>query len=250
MAQVPQALAQDAAYASEETHLSQKVIEAWWIAENGWDVPNGYNFGNIRYDPNYTNSSYYQGMVGTTPAGFVVYDNAQDGINAFSNFLKQPNYNNIRWTAGASDGAQIQAIAQSPWDSGHYGGDGSSLAAVYNSIDGGGSMAGGNLVGPPIPGTAEWQVAENKQAGASGGFISQIAQMESMQSYNDWAAANKRGGSLDVGAPLAYLADQSGHMGFRIIMVLVGLLLVIFGLVVIVKDSGMSGGNMPPVIPV
>lgn len=117
---IPSDLAGYAAQAAQLTGLDSSVILSQWISENGWKVPGGYNFGNIMVPGTHTLKSYGSGS---------------EGVQAYADFLKNnSNYVGVLETAGKTPEAQLRAIYTSPWDEGHYGGDGSRLVNVYNSV--------------------------------------------------------------------------------------------------------------------
>lgn len=123
MASIPGDLAGAASQASSLTGLNSNVILAQWIAENGYTVPKNNNFGNIM-------------IPGTNTVQ--TYPTIAAGVAAYANFLKNnSNYAGIMSSAGGTPTNQLAAIIASPWDEGHYGGDGSNLTNVYNSITGG-----------------------------------------------------------------------------------------------------------------
>ncbi len=120
MSTIPAELSNYAAQASYLTKLDKNVILSQWIAENGWTVPKGYNFGNI--------------MSNGKP---VVYASATDGLTAYASLINSGSYyDKVRASVTDTPTAQLKAIASSPWDAGHYGGDGSTLTNVYNSVTG------------------------------------------------------------------------------------------------------------------
>jgi len=122
VATIPFELSNYATQASSLTGLNKSVILAQWISENGWKVPTGYNFGNIMKPGTHTLETYSSGSA---------------GVQAYANFLKNnSNYNGVMATAGSTPESQLKAIVASPWDAGHYGGDGSLLTNVYNSVTG------------------------------------------------------------------------------------------------------------------
>jgi hypothetical protein len=121
MATIPNDLNFYAIQAASQTGLDYKVILSQWIAENGWTTPKNFNFGNIMVPGTHTVETYSNGLA---------------GVDAYVKFLQQSNYKGIMATAGGTPTAQMAAIVASPWDAGHYGGDGSSLVNVYNSVAG------------------------------------------------------------------------------------------------------------------
>lgn len=235
MTTVPAELDYYAQEASSATGLSKKVIEAQWIAENGWNVPQGYNFTNIRYDSNYSNSGFYKGVVGHPAQGqFVQYDNGDDGVGAYDLFLDQPNYAGVRMASSGTDSQQMEAIARSPWDEGHYtasdpalgkwsGVYGGKLFAVYDSIDG---------VSSGYSPTDAWNttVANDSGGPSSSGtdFFQQISQLETIQSYDYWSQAN---GDTGLTSHIDYGLSQVPAIGFRSLSILLGIVFVVFGLV-------------------
>lgn len=135
MPTIPADLENYASQAASLTGLDKNVILAQWISENGWATPAGYNFGNI--------------MSNGKPA---IYSSPSAGVAAYANLINTGSYySGVRASVGQDAQTQIQAIASSPWDAGHYGGNGSILANVYNSIMGASIALPSGIQGPPTP---------------------------------------------------------------------------------------------------
>lgn len=136
---IGQLSADQAAYAQQvasATGLDADVVRAWIGSESGWGVTKpAHNYLNIGPGRQYStvdqaataaaqllgSSSYYTGIRNAVPAGPV---------------------------------AQVDAIQQSPWDAGHYGGH--RLMDVYNALVGNGGPAPATGAMPAswtIPGT-------------------------------------------------------------------------------------------------
>jgi hypothetical protein len=81
-----------------------------------------------------------------------VYSSPQAGAAATAQLINGSGYYaGIRAAAKSGNAqAQLQAIAASPWDAGHYGGDGRNLRAVFGSASSSATAAGGR----PAPSSA------------------------------------------------------------------------------------------------
>jgi len=123
---IPSDLQTYANQAAGLTGLDPTVILAQWISENGWSTPSGYNFGNI------------MGSDGKP----VVYSTPLAGVQAYADFLKQPNYTGVMATAGKDPQTQMAAIINSPWDAGHYQ-NGQLLMSVWSDLTGTSVVSGG-----------------------------------------------------------------------------------------------------------
>jgi len=164
LATIPKELDNLAEIVSKELGLDKRVVLTHWIAENGWKVPEGYNFGNIRYNSAAAWQGVYEGVVGSPKYGdFVRYKTPEDGARAYARLMKKdPAYYGVREAISSKNPQdQLEAIIRSPWDAGHYTPDGTNqvgkkLRDVYDSVlkaivgeDGGGGGGGGGST-PPI----------------------------------------------------------------------------------------------------
>lgn len=201
MAIIPNDLNNYASQASALTGLNPLVILSQWISENGWKVPTGYNFGNI--------------MSNGKP---VVYANPEAGVSAYANLINTGSYySGIRATVGKDAATQIGAIAASPWDAGHYGGNGSLLTNVYNTVSGSSIGLPSGVEGPPTP------VSSTAAATASAPPVGISSQLQSLQGTaqgtgSGWAA-------------------QAQSIGLMVMLAVLGLILLFLGLKLV------SGGN-------
>ena len=101
------------------TGLDRTVITSWIGAESGWN--------RSKSDHNYLNIGPGRTYSSTTEA-------AQDAARVLQEFDW---YSGIREAIAAGDPAQqVNAIWMSPWDAGHYGGDGSTLRRVWEQLTG------------------------------------------------------------------------------------------------------------------
>jgi len=124
--------ASQAAYArtlARAIGLEREAVEAWLLCEEpATRSPRlqGYNWLNLLDLAAYRahGDQSYSGapVIGFSPAGFAMFESvaaaageAAFWVNRFSN------YAGIRASAGAGALAQVDAIAASPWDAGHYG---------------------------------------------------------------------------------------------------------------------------------
>jgi hypothetical protein len=109
---------------AELTGLDPVLVRSWVGAESGWGVTKGsHNYLNV------TN--------GGTSRGFAAYPSVDIAASRVAQLLNTSSYYaGIRSAIPAGGLAQAKAIAASPWDAGHYGGDGSRLTAVYAELAG------------------------------------------------------------------------------------------------------------------
>lgn len=116
---------------ADQTGLNEKVVYAWTLAENRGD--NHLNPLNIR-NPQTHNFDPFPSTAAAARATAQL-------------LLTSSNYTGIRRAAKSGDpSAQIDAIALSPWDAGHYRGGtssvGTTLRGAYASIGGSAQRAG------------------------------------------------------------------------------------------------------------
>lgn len=116
--------------------LDRNVVLAQWNAEEGigsanWpsNNPAGIRPGNRSVDAMST---------GVNGAGFDIFPTPAAGAQAYATLYKtDSNYVNVRNAIKTgSPLAELNAIIQSPWDAGHYGGDGHKLYDSYSSVTG------------------------------------------------------------------------------------------------------------------
>jgi hypothetical protein len=109
---------------AELTGLDPVLVRSWVGAESGWGVTKGsHNYLNV------TN--------GGSSRGFAAYPSVDIAASRVAQLLNTSSYYaGIRSAIPAGGLAQAKAIAASPWDAGHYGGDGSRLTAVYAELAG------------------------------------------------------------------------------------------------------------------
>lgn len=104
-------------YLTSGTGLNPTVVAAWMHAEEPASrdpQAQGHNWLNIGPGHSY-------------PSAFAA-------ANATIDVINQPNMSSIKGTENRSDAAQLRGIWQSPWDAGHYGGNGSTLYGSYNAV--------------------------------------------------------------------------------------------------------------------
>lgn len=139
-----------------QTGLDPYVVLAWTSIEDA-DAPGGtggFNYLNVR--PN--GSSSYSGvqLAGVSPGGFQRFRSLSDAVTETVYWVKRmPNYAGIRGSVGKPAATQIAAIAASPWDQGHYGGNGRALAQAYVLLRlPGSSPSSGGISTGSVPGFA------------------------------------------------------------------------------------------------
>jgi hypothetical protein len=111
------------------------VILAQWGIEQGWSMPGytGYNFGNVSAISGYP---YVGGVnVPGSPSAFAYAYTPVQGVFYYTTYTQMGLYAGVTnsWVNGPI--AQAIALGESPWDAGHYTGDGnpgSSLVGVIN----------------------------------------------------------------------------------------------------------------------
>lgn len=122
---------------SQATGLNKDVVLAQWLAEEGvssvadWpdNNPAGITHGNSAVDRLST---------GVNVNGFDIFPTPAAGAKAYATLYNtDSSYTAVRAAAKTGNPmAQLRAIWESPWDAGHYGGDGHKLYATYESITG------------------------------------------------------------------------------------------------------------------
>lgn len=121
---------------SGSTGLDQNVILAHWNAEEGVGSVNWPSNNPAGIRPG--NSAVDQLSVGVNDAGFDIFPTPAAGAQAYATLINtDSNYPGIRAAAKTGNPIdQLNAIVQSPWDTGHYGGDGSRLFNSYTAVTG------------------------------------------------------------------------------------------------------------------
>lgn len=128
------------------TKIDPRVLIAWAKAEGAY-ASNGtghFNYFNLRPYP----GDPYSGV---SSGNFEQFSNVNDAIKATVRRLNQPFARPIIATAAAkpTPRQQIEAIAATGWDSGHYGGHGGiSLQNIFGSMFGGQQGLNDSYVGP------------------------------------------------------------------------------------------------------
>jgi hypothetical protein len=92
------------------------VILAQWGLEHGWQVPDsqGYNWGNTTYAPGCPK-----------PGRFCYASTPEEGLREYVYTAQLHYYDGVRAAVPQGADATAVALGQSPWDEGHYTGDGS-----------------------------------------------------------------------------------------------------------------------------
>ncbi len=106
-----------------ELSVPASVCLTQWAVESGFESENWIGHNN------------YAGITDGGPPNFKQYDTIDDFVTDYIQVLRLPYYTEIlALVAQKADPSRIlQALADSPWDAGHYGGDGSSLLSVYQT---------------------------------------------------------------------------------------------------------------------
>lgn len=110
---LPRDVALFATYVAEHTGLSLAVVVGWMQSERG-PIDNPLNImgsGQVRH-----------------------FGSPVNAAKATVSLLKTPRYTPILRSAGHPDQAQLKAIAASPWEAHHYGGDGRNLIGAYQAV--------------------------------------------------------------------------------------------------------------------
>lgn len=205
---------------STATKIDPRVLIAWAKAEGAY-ADNGtghFNYFNLRPYPGDPYSSVSSG-------NFEQFSNVNDAIAATVRRLNQPFARPIIATAAAkpTPKQQIQAIASTGWDAGHYGGNGGiKLQEIFGSMFGGNKGLNDSYVGPgaalSVASTAgtgsasdagsvdssSVDAAGNKAVGAAAGSVNSaarhipgVAQVESIGSAVGWVFSQK--GAMVIG---------------------------------------------------
>jgi hypothetical protein len=98
------------------------VILAQWGVEQGWSMPTytGYNFGNVSAIAGYP---YVGGInVPGSPGAFAYAYTPLQGVHYYVIYTQYGFYSGVAGAYPRGPVAQAIALAQSPWDAGHYGG--------------------------------------------------------------------------------------------------------------------------------
>lgn len=154
-------VAQLAEQESQATGLLQDVILAHWNQEEGVESPNWPNNNPAGITPG---NPQVDALSTGTNNGFDVFPTPAAGAQAYGILINtDSNYAGIRAVANTGSAyAQLNAIAQSPWDAGHYGGNGYKLFASYTAVTG---VSVGTVVDPYGPQGTAYAPASLDQSG-------------------------------------------------------------------------------------
>lgn len=211
---------------STATRIDPRVLIAWAKAEGAY-ANNGtghFNYFNLRPYPGDPYSSVSSG-------NFEQFSNVNDAIKATVRRLNQPFARPIIATAASkpTPKQQIQAIASTGWDAGHYGGNGGiKLQEIFAGMFGGNAGLNDSYVGPDqanrVSATAGTgsasdagsvdsgtvNAAGNKAVGAAAGAansaakqIPGVAQIESIGSAVGWLFS--KNGAMVIGGSIIVL---------------------------------------------
>jgi len=117
---------------SSRTGIDPRVVIAWIYQEGAFKKggTGGFNYLNVMPKAG-------DKHIGTSSKGFAQFANATDAANAAVSVEQQGNMRVIQTMAAShpSPQEQINAIAASPWDAGHYGGTGGpKLTSVLSTL--------------------------------------------------------------------------------------------------------------------
>jgi hypothetical protein len=124
-----------AAGVARATGLKPDVVAAWVQAEGNGGGTN--NWLNVR--PGVGKTKGFSGVpITASSSGFANFSSVDDAVKETAYWINlMGNYGGIKAARKSSAGAQITAIASSPWDAGHYaagGKRGQGLLNAYNSV--------------------------------------------------------------------------------------------------------------------
>jgi len=184
---------------SQQTGIDPRVILAWMDLEGAFTDKGtgGYNFLNIKH---YTGDR----AVAVSPNGFAEYASVQDAINATVTLLHSPQYANILRTATVKPPPrqQIAAIAASPWDQNHYGGNGGqNLLNKFNELF---KNAGASAYQNPVNAPAMLaEIGTSSDIGIFGDVKAALNEMNKIKGPSgadilDWINKHKGPSGIDV----------------------------------------------------
>ena len=224
---------------SSQTGIDPRVVIAWEKQENAYASggTGGFNYLNLRPYPGDPYSSVSQG-------NFEQFKSVNDAVVATVRRLRQPFAAPILAAARAhsTPAAEIAAIAQTGWDSGHYGGPGGpNLQATFASL-----FTSGGLSSPYEPpssaplivgsvGTGSAADAGSFDITGSGGGPSVVGAAKGAADAAKDAAGKFTGW-------VGELARFLGSIALRVGKVLLGAALLLLGLYLIAKGALPAAG--------
>lgn len=220
MAGLTPAEAQFVVGVSQQTGIDPRVLIAWADAEGAY-AQHGtghFNYLNIRST----------GSAGRSPAGFAWYSSPADAVAATARVLQRGTYAGIRSTVARPDETardQIDAIAASPWDAGHYGGAGGPrLASAFTARF--------------TPGALDTKAQDPSVAPA-------VVATVGTGSASDWTSTNPIGTATGaVGSAFGSVGDLIRFLfSYRFLELVGGLALLLVGLSVLSHQLG--GPSLP-----
>lgn len=192
--------------ASDSTGLDLDVVLSHWNAEEGIGSANWPSNNPAGIRPG--NSAVDRLAVGVNGAGFDIFPTAAAGANGYATLINTDiDYPGIRAAIKTgSPTAELNAIIQSPWDAGHYGGDGNKLYASYSTV------TGSNVPTPSglINGTSPYPQADSS---GNGGISNQVDYPPTNYSI---AANSQRTGNVLYGRRYRVVVSDSSGIGLDV----------------------------------
>lgn len=214
------------------TKIDPRVLIAWSRAEGAY-APNGtghFNYFNLRPYP----GDPYSGV---SSGNFEQFSNVNDAIKATVRRLNQPFARPIIATAAAkpTPRQQIEAIASTNWDSGHYGGSGGiKLQNIFGQLFGGQQGLNDSYVGPGSA-MAIASTVGTGSAGDSGSFDSGTIDKAGNGLIQHVPGVKQAegiyGGITSVGSAIGWLFSEKGAK------VIGGSLIVLVGVLSLFKSQ-------------
>lgn len=227
--------------AANNLHWNPDVVLAQWELETGHFTSSvfqqDHNLAGIKWvNPARNPGATGPGRKASDGGYYAHYNTVADGVQGYIHFVgANPRYANVSSTQDAR--AEAQLLHQDGWatDPGYadkimatIGGGSSSAPITQTNGNGGGISVTNTGVSTPTPSAGAFPSGTD--------IISIIDQALTIQNF-------------DVMHPLNSLTQDAGAISLRVVLVLVGLILFIFGLVAVVEKAS-GGAPMPVPVPV
>ncbi|MCF8567013.1 hypothetical protein LLE49_20030 [Alicyclobacillus tolerans] len=208
---------------SQATGLHTQVVLAQWDAEQGgtgmlrgqwnnfYNNPAGMTYGVPQVDA----------LSNGTQNGFLTFPSRQAGAQAYADFyLYAPSMANVRKAFNGSAQSQLNAIAASPWAGSHYSANGVPGQALFNDYN---SLTGAKLV----PNTASYLASQMDTA------PTQVPGT----TFSDFLTNLNSDMTIDSGFSILHPVQGGKALALRGGIMLLGIILIIFGLLAIVNHE-------------
>jgi len=216
------------------TRLDPNVINGWVQAESGnqpsGDLSGHFNFLNLKTG---NRAQGYSGvpLLGNEQGGFAMFSSVNDAATETAWWINNMgNFSGIKSAAGKPVGVQLAAIAQSPWDAGHYGGNGQNLVNAYRQV---------------VPHSSSFWSSLEHDAGLAGKYALQYNPVTGALSPIPglFGGSSYPGGSFD---PLNWPSEAASSIAQHVMKGVLDVVILIAGIALIYMGIRRAAGDRGP----